>query len=77
MKIEYSVHWLKKKEKKKKDITDDIIEYTIRNSEIFRDKRWEEVFNAAARIPPSGRTLKVVYKKGNQKIFIITAYWLD
>lgn len=77
MKIEYSIHWRNKKDKKKKDISDDIIEYALRNSEILKDRRWDDVFNAIARIPLSGRTLKVVYKKENQKIFIITAYWLD
>ncbi|MFH1585737.1 MAG: DUF4258 domain-containing protein [archaeon] len=77
MDIEYSKHWLRKKRVKKKDITDDKIEYAIRNSRELKDKHWEDVLNAISRIPPSGRILKVVYKRVNQKIFIITAYWLD
>ena len=77
MEIEYSKHWLKKHTKKKKDITNDAIEYAIKNSGEMKDKYWKEAFNAISRIPPSGRILKVVYRKSNTKIFIITAYWLD
>ena len=74
---EYSKHWIKKQKSKKKDITDDTIEFAVKNSKILIDKYWKDAFNAIAKIPPSGRTLKVVYKRINQKIFIITAYWLD
>ena len=77
MKIKYSKHWLVKHSKKKKDITNDAIEFAIKNSKELRDRNWKDVFNAISRIPPSGRILKVVYKKSNEKIFIITAYWLD
>lgn len=77
MKIEYSKHWLKKHEKKKKDITNDKIEYALSNSRILKDKYWEDALNAISRIPPSGRILKVVYKRIQEKIFVITAYWLD
>ena len=77
MEIEYSKHWLRKHLKKKKDITNDVIEFAIKNSIESRDKYWKDAFNAISRIPPSGRTLKVVYKKSNQKIFIVTTYWLD
>ena len=77
MKVEYSKHWIKKQKSKKKDITNDTIEFAIKNSKILNDKYWRDAFNAISKIPPSGRTLKVVYKKLNQKIFIITAYWLD
>ncbi len=75
--MEYSKHWIRKRLKKRKDITDDIIEYALSNSNELRDKDWEDAFNKISRIPPSGRTLKVVYKKSNGKIFIVTAYWLD
>jgi len=71
-----SEHW-KKKRKFRKDITNDFIEYAIKNSSILKDKYWEDAFNALSRIPPSGRILKVVYKKQKNKINIITAFWLD
>ena len=77
MEITYSKHWLKKHLKKKKDISNESIEYSIKNSREMKDRIWEDAFNAISRIPPSGRILKVVYKKSNTKIFIITAYWLD
>jgi len=77
MNIIYSKHWLNKQGRKKKDITNDKIEYAINNSRELKDKYWEDALNAIARIPPSGRILKVVYKRADQKIFIITAYWLD
>ena len=77
MEIDYSKHWLRKHAKKKKDITNDIIEYAIKNSREMKDRNWEDAYNAISRIPPSGRILKVVYKKSKGKIFIVTAYWLD
>ena len=77
MEIIYSKHWLKKHLKKRKDITNDVIEYSLTNSKELRDKEWEDALNAISRIPPSGRMLKVIYKKSKGKIFIITAYWLD
>lgn len=76
MELIYSEHW-KKKRKYRKDITDDFIELAINNSNILKDKYWEDAFNAISRIPPSGRILKVIYKRVQQKVFIITAYWLD
>jgi len=63
--------------KKRKDITIDAIEFAINNSSESRDRYWKDAFNAISRIPPSGRTLKVVYKKSKEKIFIVTTYWLD
>ena len=66
MEIEYSKHWLKKHARKKKDITNDAIEYAINNSRIMNDRNWEDAFNAISRIPPSGRILKVIYKKSNR-----------
>ena len=77
MRIEYSKHWLKKHNKKRKDITEDMIEYASNNSRILNDKYWKDALNAISRIPPSGRILKVIYKKTENKIFVITAYWLD
>ena len=77
MEIVYSKHWLKKHIKKRKDITNDMIEYAIKNSGEMKDRYWKDDLNAISKIPPSGRILKVVYKKQKEKIFIITAYWLD
>ncbi len=77
MEIEYSKHWIKKQREKKKSITKEAIELAINNSLILKDKYWKDTLNAVSKIPTSGRTLKVVYKKRNQKIFIITAYWLN
>lgn len=76
MKLEYSVHW-KLKKMKRKDIADEFIEYAIYFSPVFRDKNWECVLNAVYRIPPSGRTLKVVYRREGDRFKIITAFWLN
>jgi len=77
MEFEYSNHWLKKR-KYRKEITDDMFEYAIINSDILKDKYWEDALNAICRIPPSGRILKIIYKRiGENKYKIITAYWLD
>lgn len=76
MELKESEHW-KKKKKYRKDISDDAIEYAIMNSNELKDKYWEDALNAISRIPPSGRILKVVYKKSKDKIKIITAFWLD
>ena len=54
-----------------------MIEYAISNSNELKDKYWEDALNAISRIPPSGRILKVIYKKEKSKIKIITAFWLD
>ena len=77
MQVVYSNHWKKKQKTKKKDITDDMIEYAISSSQPSRDKHWDNVLNAIAIIPPSGRILKVVYKITEQKKFVLTAFWLD
>jgi len=71
-----SEHWEKKKQSRK-SITNDVIEYAIKNSNELKDKYWPDALNAICRIPPSGRILKVVYKKQINKIKIITAFWLD
>jgi len=77
MLIKSSNYWLRKR-KKRPDITDDMIEYCIANSNKLKDRTWEEVWNTITRIPPSGRLLKTVYKeKGKSIKIIITAYWLD
>ena len=44
------------------EITDDIIELCLFNSDKLKDNGWSDAFNAIARIPPSGRILKVVYR---------------
>ena len=77
MEIIYSKHWLRKHIKKRKDITNDSIEYALNNSSEIKDRDWQNALNAISKIPPSGRTLKVVYRRIQHKVFIVTAYWLD
>ena len=76
----YSEHW-KNQKRFRPEITDDIIEICILNSQKMKDRKWEDAFNAISKIPPSGRILKVVYKekyiKESKHIKIITSYWLD
>ena len=75
--MEYSKHW-KKRRLYRKDITDDFTIYAVQNSSIMKDKYWEDALNAICRIPPSGRLLKVIYKRlSKDKIKVITAFWLD
>lgn len=77
MQIVSSEYWARKRHKRP-DISDDMIEYCIMNSNKLNDRTWESVWNAIARIPPSGRLLKVVYReKGKDIKIIVTAYWLD
>ena len=77
MELVYSNHW-KRKKKARKDISDDLIEYAVQNSNELKDKYWEDASNAICRVPPMGRMLKVVYKKvGKTQVRIITAFWLD
>ena len=72
----YTQHWVKKRIKRRQDITDYMIEYCIVNSNIVLDKYHEGVYNAIGSIPPSNRLLKVVYKTKGKTIKILTAYWL-
>ncbi len=76
MELVDSEHW-KRKRKYRKDIINYMIEYALQNSNELNDRYWEDAFNVISRIPPSGRILKVVYKKEKSKIKIITAFWLD
>lgn len=76
MYFEYSKHFLDNK-KYRSEITEEIIEYCITNSQKIRDRHWEDLLNAIYKIPPSNRILKVVYKIKWQTIKILTAYWLD
>ncbi|MFQ5648068.1 MAG: hypothetical protein ACE5FW_02420 [Candidatus Aenigmatarchaeota archaeon] len=77
MKLTHSEHW-KRKRCYRKDVTDALIEYAITNSGALRDRYWINALNAICRVPPSGRILKVVYRKlGKDEVKIITAYWLD
>ena len=73
---DYSYHWLKKR-KYRPAIEGYMIEYCITASKKIKDGYWDNVFNAIAKIPSSGRTLKVVYKRKGKDIKILTAYWLD
>ena len=72
----YSKHWLLKN-KYRKNINETDIEYAILNSDIIKDRKWENAFNAICRVPPSGRILKVVYKRKGKAYKILTAHWLD
>ncbi len=76
--IVHSVHWKKKKFTKEEEITDELIDYVITKSKIFKDRYWEDVLNAIYRVPTSGRLVRVVYKRlSKDKVKIITAFWLD
>jgi len=77
MEIEYSKHFKRKLAVEKASISLDTIEFALKNSRELKDRHWKDAFNAISRIPPSGRILKVVYKKSKGKVFIITAYYLD
>ena len=72
----YSKHW-KYKRKYRPEITDDLIESCIQNSEQLKDKKWSGVFNAISKVPSSGRILKVVYRIKGKDLKILTAYWLN
>lgn len=77
MRLVYSNHW-KLKKRYRPEITDDLIEYALQNSDELRDKHWPDASNAICRVPPMGRILKVVYRKiGVNQIKVITAFWLD
>jgi len=76
MKFVYSIHYLESEEFRS-EITEYMLEYCIIHSEKIKDRRWEDVWNAITRIPPSNRTLKVAYKTEGKTIKILTAYWLD
>lgn len=76
MKFDYSDHWLKKR-KYRPNITEDLFEYAIQNSDELKDKHWPDASNAICRIPPHGRIIKVVYKRTGRTYKIITAFWLD
>lgn len=77
MELIESRHW-ERKRVKRKNITNEFIVYAIQNSNEMRDKYWEDALNVISRIPPSGRLLKVVYKRiSKDKVKIITAFWLD
>ncbi|MEK6955518.1 MAG: DUF4258 domain-containing protein [Nanoarchaeota archaeon] len=75
MKFEYSFHYIKSK-KYRPDIDDYSVEYCIINSNVIKDRLWDDVLNAITIIPPSNRMLKVVYKIKGKHIKILTAYWL-
>lgn len=73
----HSNHWQRKRPFRP-SIGDEIIEYAVINSKALRDRHYVDRLNAIAQIPPSGRRLKVIYKKlAKDKIRVITAFWLD
>ena len=75
MKFEHSNHWIKKRNYRS-EIINELIWYCIKNSDKIKDKNWPDVLNAIAKIYPSGRILKVVYKIKGETIKILAAYWL-
>ena len=77
MQIEHTNYW-ERKRRFRPEITDDFIEYAVQNSDILKDRNWEELFNAIARVPTTGRKLKVAYRrKGKNNIEVVTSCWLD
>ena len=72
----HSLHWQRKK-RFRWEITEYMIEYAIKNANAVRDKRWPDLLNAICVIIPPGRPLKVVYRREQGRIKIITAYWMD
>ncbi len=73
----YSEHW-KRKGRYRNDVTDKLLELAISKGAKARDHRWENAYNTLIKVPGSGRTLKVVYRRlGPESYKIITAYWLD
>ncbi len=62
MKFEYSFHW-KKQKRYRSEITDDLIELCIIQSDKLKDNEWPDAFNAISRVSPPGRILKVAYKE--------------
>lgn len=54
-----------------------MIEYCVKHAEKQRDRTFDGRFNSIARVPSSGRKLKVVYAMKGKDIKIITAFWLD
>lgn len=55
-----------------------MLEFAIMKGEIDSDRRWGNAYNAIARVPTSGRTLKVVFRRvGSKNYKVITTYWLD
>jgi len=77
MSLEASAHW-KHKRRFRPDISEDMIMTVIIRGKTTRDPHWAGTLNSIARIPPPGRTLKVVYRILDPKRYrIIAAYWLD
>jgi len=77
LEIVESFHWQKKK-KYRKNIEEYMIEHAIINSEHKKDLHHKNAVNATAKIPQTGKTLKVVFRKiGEQKIKLITAFYID
>ena len=77
MELIYSKHW-KEQKRVRAEITDELIIHAITHANELRDRDWTDVLNVIARVPTSGRILKVVYKRiSKDRIKIITAVWLD
>jgi len=77
VRIVHSIHWAERHHERN-EITDDLIEHALVHSPILNDRRHEGVLIAISRVPPSGRLLKVAYRKlKTQEIKVLTAYWLD
>ncbi len=77
MRVIESKHWRHKK-RYRKNIEPYMIEYVISNGVMQRDRYNLNALNAIAVVPPTGKTLKVVFRKiGGDKVKLITAYYLD
>ncbi|MBI4177336.1 MAG: hypothetical protein HY516_03120 [Candidatus Aenigmarchaeota archaeon] len=77
MELTLSNHW-KLQQKFRPDITDEAITYAIINSDELKDRHWPDALNVISKVPPTGKILKVVYKRISiGKVKIITAFWLD
>ena len=77
MEIIESEHW-KKKKAYRADIEDYMVEFAINNSRRQRDMHHHDALNAIARIPQTGKRLKVVFRiVGKDKVKLITSYYLD
>ena len=75
--LEFSEHW-KRKRMHRRDIDDSLLSLVLTRGRRARDDRWRGVFNSSLRVPPSGRTLKVVFRVTGRRTYrVITAYWLD
>jgi hypothetical protein len=58
-------------------VNEEVIKHCIEHSRVLKDDMWNGALKAMARVPPTGLTLKVVYRQESETIKVITAYLLD